>query len=139
MSLAAQTLFNFDRKPWEPQEPYHGKLTDDENILLQILKNHEGAANAIEVDSLISLPFTEGHTERYVRRLLKSLTEKCGIAIATSIKPPYGAFLITDAAELEAYTNVLLATAKSQLRRVAMLRKIHALELLGQLAIEFKN
>lgn len=118
---------------WRPHDFDQVKLTFEEGRVLSLLEFHVGAARAIKVELIARHAEVP---EREAREILKHLTEKHGVAIASLVQPPYGVYLVETAEELEDYCEQLKGRALSALRRMAILRRQHLGELLGQIRLE---
>jgi len=115
---------------WRPEGLDITKLNSEEGAVLSRLRFHEGLARAITVEEMsacLSMP------DRKVRSVLKHLTEDHRIAIATA---GTGCYLVQTAEELEGYLDNLKKRALSTLHRMAVLKRQHLPELLGQLSME---
>ena len=121
---------------WRPLTLDETKLTSEEAKVFALLKFHVGGARALKVEIAAH---AAGVSQREIRDILKHLTEKHGLAIASSVEPPYGVYLVETAEELERYCEQLKGRALSALRRMAILRKQHLGELLGQMKLEMSN
>lgn len=117
---------------WRPAGFEEAQLTAPEAAVFRLLKFHVGAARAIKVELVARYANVP---EREAREILKHLTEKHGLAIASLVQPPYGVYLVETAEELEAYCEQLKGRALSALKRMAILKRQHLEDLLGQLRI----
>lgn len=127
------------KEPWLPPTFDPLRLSDDERRVYSEIYWHQGAASAIKIRQLgaDAYPFRPvGSMDRTIRMALKNLSENHLVAIATSTRPPYGVYLVTDATELEAYLTSLRARAMSTLRRYAKLSGLSMAQLMGQLHLE---
>lgn len=124
------------RPLWAPIDFDETKLAGEEREVFAILKFHIGEARAIKVGTLAA--HLGSVTERSVREVLKSLTESHGLAIASSIKPPFGVYLVETAEEIRDYIKQLTDRALSMLYRRSVLEKKSLPELLGQLSLEVR-
>lgn len=127
--------FSLFRPLWSPVGFDELKLAGEERVVFAIIKFHIGEARAIKVGILAA---HAGRAERTVREALKTLTETYGLAIASSIKPPFGVYLVETAEELRDYMQQLTDRALSMLYRRSVLEKRSLPDLLGQLSLEVR-
>lgn len=128
-----QPFLPLSRPAWEPADFRREKLALDEIAVLDALRIHEGIEAAIKEPDLAAVVDL---SVRSLRAVLKSLRENHGIAVATTTRPPYGAYLIVNAEELEAFCRNLRARALSMLTGEARLRRVHLAKLVGQIGME---
>lgn len=130
------------REPWLPDHFSLTALSEPELRVYEALYYHQGAASAVLIEQLAfeAFPFKpKSGRERETRDLLKTLTERHHIAIATSIRKPRGAYLILEAEEIKTYTNNLIARGLSDFRRAAVLNKVSLPVFLGQLRLRLEE
>lgn len=89
--------------------------------LLDVLKEHEGQEHAITVGELQQLV---GASSRKIRRTIAQLVTDRQIPIASTVHPPYGFYLITDAAEARACLSQYRARLKALSRRTKSLQRV---------------
>jgi hypothetical protein len=119
---------------WKPAGFDAAKLTSEEEVVLSYLKIlHVGARRAIKQLDLAKCCHMD---DRKLQMILKHLTETHHIALAASVAPPYGVYLIENEEEARQYGDQLHGRAMSMLRREAIIRRIRADELIGQMRLE---
>jgi hypothetical protein len=120
---------------WKPPGFDEAKLTSEERKVYDVVRFHLGRPRAIQADEIAAMADL---TTRVVNSVVKSLTEKHALAIGASVAKPYGYYLLDTADELENYCRQLHGRALSQLRRESILRRVHMLELIGQVRMELE-
>ncbi len=122
--------------PWcKPVGFREENLTSEERKVYDVMKFHVGAALAIKQEEIARIT---NMTDRQVQDILKHLTERHGLGLAASVRPPYGVYAIDTQRELDDYCGQLHSRALSQLRREAILRRRKPGELAGQVAAELE-
>lgn len=118
---------------WRPAGFDLERLTSEESTVLSYLKIcHVGANRAIKQGELARCCHMEPRT---LQQILKHLTETHHVGLASSVAPPYGVYLIETEAEASEYGDQLHGRAMSCLKREAIIRRIRAEELIGQLRL----
>ena len=107
--------------------------TETEARVLAVLEMHVGRANAVKAVDIASAMNLSG--DRPVREAVKSLTENHGYWIASSIRPPYGFYMIDDSDEGFEYAENLFSRAMSILRRYSKIKKKSAFEICEQIKL----
>ena len=111
-------------------------LSREEEIVLDLIKAHQGRAAAI---SLPALALRTGIDERRVQSIINELITRHGQPIGSASTKPAGLYWITTADEREEALKHLEHRWKSILRRWWRLRGCSIDEVLGQIKLEFSE
>ena len=109
-------------------------LSRDEEIVLDLIKAHQGREAAI---SLPALALRTGIDERRVQSIINELITRHGQLIGSASTKPAGLYWITTPDEREEALKHLEHRWKSILRRWWRLRGCSIDEVLGQIRLEF--
>lgn len=111
--------------------------------VLQVLTEHVGRANAIDMGELYRRVYGEEwrHKINDTRRLRTIITElrRGGAAIGSSASQAGGGYYLMSGSELQEWADRVQAQALRKLGMVAKLRRRTLPELLGQIAVEAKD
>jgi DNA-binding Lrp family transcriptional regulator len=108
------------------------ELSYEERAILTILSQRRGRDLAIPVRALAEAVKI---SERDLRDRVKHLVEYHGVLIGSSIRIPYGYYMISDSDEVEEAVQQLQHRMMSLAVRISRLRKISLEEVFGQLTI----
>lgn len=117
-------------------EPERATMTEDEQLVWDLVSGHRGRARAV---SASDLAHATGLTDRAVRAIIKTLIEQFGCPIASTPQAPAGYFLPETLEEIRETLDSLKGRALSILHRMARLRGEALPDLVGQLALELKE
>lgn len=118
------------------------ELTASEKCLLQIIRTHEGASNAIKsraIGNLLNLDWNE-HTRRWIASTVETLVLLHGIPVGASRCAPQGYFLIETQSDLDIAVNARWKEVYAHFRHIkALTSPEKARELLGQRILDLEN
>lgn len=111
--------------------------------VLQVLTEHVGRANAIDMGELYRRVYGEEwrHKINDTRKLREVITDlrQSGAAIGSSASQAGGGYYLMSGSELQEWADRVQAQALRKLGMVAKLRRRTLPELLGQIAVEAKD
>lgn len=93
----------------EESEMREASMTKEEILIHDVLTTHLGACHAIKSKNIQAIT---GIPDRGIRDIIKTLVEREGIPIVSSVHKPYGFYIATTKEELSLYHSQL----KSRLR-----------------------
>lgn len=109
----------------EPRPIWQLTPTEERELphrVLELLKQHRGAARAIKGDDMAALlGYVNDRGEpqdRQIRQVIEHLLDD-GVLIASSVHEPYGYFLVEALEEIEPYRATLKSRAVKNLKRLA--------------------
>lgn len=129
--MELQTTLSFPAGNPVPPLPF--EASGEERLVYEALRT--GAENARQIKTLAE---ETGIPGRQVQAIVETLILEYQVPIGTSMRPPYGNYLIDSAAELEATVELLRVRGISNLVRAAALKKMTLAMYLEEVQVELE-
>ncbi len=112
------------------------ELTPEEHSVLSVLQGCQGKHAAIQADELSS---RTGINERMVRATISHLRRSHRYRIGSSVKKPYGYYMITTPEEAKETADQLWSRAIDLLKTIQVIEKRQIPELEGQIRMRMED